>query len=132
MNLRSLAVTTTLLLLTTAAAAQESPAAARSMPGMATPLELTSYAVGADMVRNFKAQNVAFDLEQLIRGLRDASQSGPMQMSEADVRRRVSELETTVRRKMIAARQAENEANQKKFDESPKINAAKSGPSSAQ
>ncbi len=132
MNLRFFALTTTLLLLTAAAAAQEAPAASQKIAGMTTPLEMTSYAVGADMVRNFKSQNVAFDLDQLIRGLRDASQSGPMQMSEIEVRRLVSELETNVRRKMIAARKAEVEANQKKSDESIKSMAAKPDPSPAQ
>ena len=38
-----------------------------------TPLEATGYAVGVDMVRNFKSQGVAFDIEQLIHGLRDAN-----------------------------------------------------------
>ncbi len=106
MNFRSLALTATLGLLTAVAAAQEAPASAHSVAGMTTPLALTSYAVGADMVRNFKAQNVAFDLESLVRGLRDASQSGPMLLSDVEVRQLVSELETTVRRKMIAARKA--------------------------
>jgi FKBP-type peptidyl-prolyl cis-trans isomerase FklB len=132
MNLKSFALTTALGLLTAAASAQEAPATAHSPAGMGTPLEMTSYAVGADMVRNFKSQRVDFDLEHLILGLRDASKSGPMLMPEADIRRLVSELETTVRRKMIAARKAEIDANQKKSDESLRVNAAKSGPSLAQ
>lgn len=132
MNLKKIALTTALGLLTAAASAQEAPASANTLTGMATPLGMTSYAVGADMIRNFKSQNVAFELEHLILGLRDASKGGPMLMSEVEVRRLVSELETTVRRKMIAARKAEIDANQKKSDELLKVNAAKSGPSAVQ
>jgi FKBP-type peptidyl-prolyl cis-trans isomerase FklB len=96
-------------------------------PPFKTPLEATGYAVGVDMVRNFKNQGVPFDLEQLIHGMRDATAGSKLLLSDAEVRRLVGELETEVRTKMITARKAEGEANQKKSDEFLKANAAKPG-----
>jgi FKBP-type peptidyl-prolyl cis-trans isomerase FklB len=94
-----------------------------------TDVAAKSYAVGADMVRNFKAQSVMFDPEQLVRGITDASGSGSgkMVMSDADIKRLVTELETDVRKKMVAARKAEGEANLKTSEEFLKASAARPG-----
>lgn len=90
-----------------------------------TQQEATGYAVGVDMVRNFKAQNVPFDLEQIIKGMRDAAAGDQWLLPEVDVRRRVAELEEQVRQKRLAARKAEAEANLKRSDEFLKANAAR-------
>jgi FKBP-type peptidyl-prolyl cis-trans isomerase FklB len=95
-------------------------------PAFKTPLEATSYAVGADMVRNFNSQSVPFDLEQLVRGMKDAA-GGKLALPDAEIKRLVSELETQVRQKVIVARKAEGEANQKKSAEFLKSYAAKPG-----
>ena len=92
-----------------------------------TDVAAKSYAVGADMVRNFKAQSVTFDPEQLVRGITDASGGGKMVMSDADIKRLVTELETDVRKKMVAARKAEGEANLKTSEEFLKTSAARPG-----
>ena len=78
-----------------------------------TPLAATGYAVGVDMVRNFKAQDVPFDLDQVIRGLRDGAAGGTLQLSDAEIKKLVSGLEADVRNKMIATRKAEADKNQK-------------------
>lgn len=85
-------------------------------PAFGSPLQATSYAVGADMIRNFKAQEVQFDLEQLILGLRDANDNAKLRLADSEVRRLVGELETGVRKRMASARKAEGEVNQKKSD----------------
>lgn len=92
-----------------------------------TEIAAKSYAVGADMVRNFKAQSVTFDVEQLVRGITDASGGGKLQLSDSDVKRLVSELETDVRKKMVVARKAEGEANLKTSEEFLKASAARPG-----
>jgi FKBP-type peptidyl-prolyl cis-trans isomerase FklB len=92
-----------------------------------TPLEATGYAVGVDMVRNFKSQGVTFDVEQLIHGLRDASSGAKLAMSDAEVKRLVGELESDVRTKMLAARKQEAETNLKAGAEYLAVNAKKSG-----
>jgi FKBP-type peptidyl-prolyl cis-trans isomerase FklB len=110
-----------LSLMATAAGAQTAP------PPFKTPLEATSYAVGADMVRNFKAQGAAFDLDQIIRGMKEAAAGGKLLLPDAEIKRLVSELETQVRLKMMAARKAEGEANQKKSADFLKAYATKPG-----
>jgi len=92
-----------------------------------TAQEATGYAIGVDMVQNFKNQGVPFDLAQLIHGLKDAAGGGKLLLSDAEVKRLVGELETEVRAKLIVARKAEGEANQKKSDDFLKANAAKPG-----
>jgi FKBP-type peptidyl-prolyl cis-trans isomerase FklB len=110
MQLKHLTLCIACGLLTTAAAAQTAAAPFK------TPLEATSYAVGADMVRNFKAQDVSFDLEAVVRGLRDAASGGKLLMADAEIKRQVGELEQEVRRKMTATRKLDAESNQKKSD----------------
>lgn len=92
-------------------------AASAQMPGKTVPapfktaLEATSYAVGVDMVRNFKSQSVSFDQTQLIQGIKDASAGDKVLLSDADVRSLVSTLEGEVRTRMMAARKVEADAN---------------------
>lgn len=121
MKIKSLCLSMALTLLGAAATAQ-TPASP-----FKTPLEATGYAVGADMVRNFKAQGVTFDVEQVIRGLRDASSGAKLAMSDAEVKRLVSELESEVRTKMANARKQEAEANLKAGAEFLAANAKKPG-----
>lgn len=106
----------------------QAPSATGTVPApFKSAMAASSYAVGADMVRNFRAQNVGFDLEQLVQGIRDASGAGKLQMSEADIKRLVVELEGDVRRKMATARKAEGEANLRVSEEFLKTNAARPG-----
>ncbi len=92
-----------------------------------SPLEATGYAIGVDMVRNFRKQDVPFDLEQVINGLRDATSGGEIKLTEMEIKRLVSELEMEVKGKMIAARKKEGEENQKKSDEFLKTHANEGG-----
>ncbi len=121
MKLKPLCLSMALTLLAGAALAQ-----APASP-FKTPLEATGYAVGVDMVRNFKAQGVAFDVEQLIHGLRDATSGAKLALSDAEVKRLVSELESDVRAKMVAARKQEAEGNLKAGAEFLAANAKKPG-----
>ena len=114
MKLSTIAIVTGLCLLSGASYPQA------STPGKAlpfkTPLEATSYAVGVDMVRNFKAQSVSFDQAQLIQGIKDANAGAQLLLSDTEVKQRVSDLETDVRNKMLLARKAEGDANLKKSE----------------
>jgi FKBP-type peptidyl-prolyl cis-trans isomerase FklB len=98
---------------------------AKPVPGgFRTSLEATSYAVGADMVRNFKAQDVSFDQAQLIQGIKDAAAGDKLLLNESEVKTLVSALESDVRTKMAAARKAEGEANLVKSEAFLQRNAA--------
>lgn len=121
MKIKPICLSIALTLLAGAAVAQTAPSPFK------TPLEATGYAVGVDMVRNFKSQGVSFDLEQLIHGLRDASSGAKLALSDAEVKRLVSELETEVRTKMAATRKQEAETNMKAGAEFLAANAKKPG-----
>lgn len=135
MKLSTFAVAATLTLFAESVLSQSSTpvaAAVTASPSVPAPfktaLEATSYAVGADMVRNFKAQDVAFDLTQLIQGINDATSNGKkLLLSDADVKRLVTGLELDVRSKMIAAHKVEADANLKKSAEFLKSNGARPG-----
>ncbi|MDY7574588.1 FKBP-type peptidyl-prolyl cis-trans isomerase [Actimicrobium sp. CCI2.3] len=90
-----------------------SAAAQTGVASFATPLAATGYAVGVDMVRNFKSQGVTFDLDEVIHGLRDAASGAAVQLSDAEIKRLVNELESDVRQKMVQARKLQAESNQK-------------------
>jgi FKBP-type peptidyl-prolyl cis-trans isomerase FklB len=109
------------------ASAQTAPAPAPTPSGFDTRLQAISYAVGLDMVRNFRSQDVNFDVEQLVRGIRDASTDGTRRMSDAEAKLLVAELEGQVRSKLIAARRQAGELNAKKSDEFLKQQAAAPG-----
>jgi FKBP-type peptidyl-prolyl cis-trans isomerase FklB len=121
MKLKPICLSIALTLLAGASIAQTAASAFK------TPLEATGYAVGVDMVRNFKAQGVSFDVEQLIHGLRDASSGAKLALSDAEVKRLVSELEADVRAKMVAARKLEAETNLKAGTDFLAANAKKPG-----
>ena len=121
MKIKRICLSIALTLLAGAALSQTTPSPFK------TPLEATGYAVGVDMVRNFKSQGVTFDIEQLIHGLRDASSGATLALSDSEVRRLVSELETDVRNKMVAARKQEGETNLKAGTEYLAANAKKPG-----
>jgi FKBP-type peptidyl-prolyl cis-trans isomerase FklB len=121
MKLKPLCLSIALTLLAGATLAQTAASAFK------TPLEATGYAVGVDMVRNFKAQGVTFDIEQLIHGMRDANSGATLALSDAEVRRLVSGLESDVRSKMAAVRKLEAESNQKAGADYLAANAKKPG-----
>jgi FKBP-type peptidyl-prolyl cis-trans isomerase FklB len=121
MKLKPICLSIALTLLAGAAMAQTAASPFK------TPLEATGYAVGVDMVRNFKSQGVSFDIEQLIHGLRDASSGATLALSDAEVKRLVSELESDVRAKMVAARKQEAETNLKAGADFLAANAKKPG-----
>jgi FKBP-type peptidyl-prolyl cis-trans isomerase FklB len=113
---------------TASAAAAPSAAAATAAPtpgGFANRQMAISYAIGLDMVRNFRSQDVAVDIEALVKGIRDAATSGKAAaISDEEARILVAELEGQVRGKMAATRRQAAEANARKTEEFLKQQAA--------
>jgi FKBP-type peptidyl-prolyl cis-trans isomerase FklB len=115
------------LVLASALVALSSVAAPTVPSPFKTPQEATSYAVGADMMRNAKSQEVPLDLDMLILGLRDAAGGGPMKLEEPELRRLVSELETDVQKKLTATRKVDGERNRVSSEAFLKTNAQAPG-----
>jgi FKBP-type peptidyl-prolyl cis-trans isomerase FklB len=114
-----------------AAWAQPAPAASAAAASAPTPggfgsrQQAISYAIGLDMIRNFRSQEVQVDIEPLIQGIRDAAVAGRQAaLSDEEARILVAELEAQVRTKMAAARRVAGEANARKSEEFLKQQAA--------
>lgn len=103
------------------AQAAKAPAAApaASAPALQTPnltehKDRLSYATGVQAVRNFTRNGIAFDIEQIIRGMRDAAAGGDLAMSEKDIRLVLNALQTELRRNMAANQKELGEKNAKR------------------
>jgi len=94
-------------------AAASAPAAATAASAAKAPAAISKeelgYAVGVDMVRNFKRNEIELDIEQLIAGLRDASKGGATKMSDTEVRRVMSEFQANLRARLPALHKAQAE-----------------------
>jgi FKBP-type peptidyl-prolyl cis-trans isomerase FklB len=118
----------------TSSASASAPATASSSSaapvpgGFASRQAAISYAIGLDMVRNFRSQDVAVDIDQLVQGIRDAATTGkPISLSDEEARILVAELEAQVRGKMAASRRQAAEFNARKTEDFLKQQAAVPG-----
>ncbi len=66
------------------------------------------YAVGVDMARNFRRNEIDVDIDQLIKGLRDAMAGDKMQMSEREVRKTMNQFQNDLRIRMVATRKEQS------------------------
>lgn len=86
-----------------------------------------SYAVGVDVARNFRKQNVEFDPELVAKGMKDALSGQRLMLSEQDLRKVLADFQADVRRKMAANRMNAAEQNKRKGDDFLAANKAKDG-----
>ena len=86
-----------------------------------------SYAMGVEMLRNLKRQDFKFDLEMLIRGMRDAAAGGQLAMTEDQILEslNISASEARVRRTSDLLEQGQ--ANKKAEEEFLAANSSKQG-----
>jgi FKBP-type peptidyl-prolyl cis-trans isomerase FklB len=66
------------------------------------------YAVGVDMARNFRRNEIDVDVEQLVKGLRDAMAGEKLQMSEREVRKTMNQFQNDLRIRMVATRKEQS------------------------
>ena len=97
------------------AQAQLSSAAAAAQPDAVTgaPLvtmkEKLSYSTGVMTARTLKKNDVEFDVDILMQGMRDALEGGPLRMGEKELKMVLSSMQADITRKMSNDRQ--NKAN---------------------
>lgn len=98
------------LLLTAACAVQAQTGAAAAAPAPAAasaPLDARqkmSYAVGVQTVRSLHRNEVAVDIEMLIRGIRDAAAGERTLVSERELKVAVSSMQAEIQRKLASDR----------------------------
>jgi FKBP-type peptidyl-prolyl cis-trans isomerase FklB len=98
-------------------AAKEKPAAAAAPVELKDSKAKISYASGVSTIRNFNKNNVPFDLEAMIHGMRDAAAGAKLQMDDKEIMNTMNELQTQLRRAMAANRQDLAQKNRKRGEE---------------
>jgi len=78
-----------------------------------TPKEKTSYAVGVDLVRNFKRQAMDADLSAVIRGMQEESAGKKLQLSEPEISKTLKDYQLELKNKQALLRQKTAENNKK-------------------
>ncbi len=103
-------------LLTSLAVAQTAAPAGAPAPSakFETPQDRLSYAIGADVVRNLKKQDVTVVVEQFIQGARDAAAGAPLQINDKDLRQLMQAFQSEVRNKMVRNNRLAADDNRRK------------------
>ncbi len=88
-------------------------ASAGDTPAFKTKKDMMSYAVGVEVAKNFKKQAIEFNPQVLIQGLKDELAGKKLLLTEPELRSLMSDLQSEVRRRMAAKRQAAVVENRK-------------------
>jgi FKBP-type peptidyl-prolyl cis-trans isomerase FklB len=79
--------------------------------------EQISYATGVMAVRNFTKNDVAFDIELMIQGMRDAQAGKELQMNDREIRMAMNGLQVELRRTMATNQRDLADKNRKRGTE---------------
>jgi FKBP-type peptidyl-prolyl cis-trans isomerase FklB len=88
------------------AAAAAAPAAPASGAPLGSNRDRVSYATGVMTVRNLLKNEVAFDFELLLQGMKDGMAGGAIRMSEKDIKQVVQSMSADIQRRLTNERQA--------------------------
>jgi len=86
---------------------------AATTPGLDTPKQKVSYAMGVVMAKNLKRPGVELDMDVLARGLKDGFSGEKFLMTENDLRETMSALQDELKQKQAQAVKTVAEANRK-------------------
>jgi FKBP-type peptidyl-prolyl cis-trans isomerase len=89
-------------------------AGAQQAPSLEAPTDRISYAVGVDIARNLKKQEVVINPELLIKGLKDGLAADKLLLSDKELRRVLNAFQTEVRQKMTHNRRLAAEDNRRR------------------
>ncbi|WP_298268343.1 FKBP-type peptidyl-prolyl cis-trans isomerase N-terminal domain-containing protein [Geobacter sp.] len=74
-------------------------AGAAEAPLLKTQKDKMNYAIGANLIGNFRQQGIDIDLELVIKGMRDAYSGGKLLLSDNELRKAMNQYLLEVRRK---------------------------------
>lgn len=100
-----------------AASSPAAPAAAASAPALASHKDRVSYATGVQAVRNFAKNDIPYDIDLIVKGMRDAAAGRDLQLSEKDLRTTLTALTKDLRRSMVANQKELSDRNLKRGSE---------------
>jgi FKBP-type peptidyl-prolyl cis-trans isomerase FklB len=101
--------------------------AAKEAPAPKTPKDKVSYGMGADIGKNFKRLALDVDLEQMMKGLKDAYAGKKLSIPDNELRNIMSAYQNELKEKQAAAIKNTGEANQKAGEAFLAENAKKEG-----
>ncbi len=102
-------------------------ASADQAPVLKTQKDMQSYAMGVELVRNYKRQGIDFDLDIIIRGMKDAAVGNKLLLTEEDLQTSLNIFVSELRRKKAGERLLAQQDNKKKGDEFLAENKTKEG-----
>jgi FKBP-type peptidyl-prolyl cis-trans isomerase FklB len=73
-------------------------------PVLKTQMEQQSYAVGVDLIRNFKRQGIQLNSDAMVRGMQDALSGQKLLMTDEQIRTTLSTYQEEIKKKRIQAR----------------------------
>ena len=85
-------------------------------PVLKTQKDKVSYGIGVDVARNFTRLGIEFDLDILIKGLRDGLSGEKLLMTETDLRTTMNAYQNELKGRMLQAMKVAAEDNKKKGD----------------
>jgi FKBP-type peptidyl-prolyl cis-trans isomerase FklB len=88
---------------------------------------MESYAMGVEFLRNLKRQGIDYNLDIVMKGMRDAAAGGKLLMSEGDIKSTMSMAFSDIRRKTAFDRSFAQQDNRKKGEEFLAENKTKDG-----
>jgi FKBP-type peptidyl-prolyl cis-trans isomerase FklB len=72
-------------------------------PVLKTPKDKTNYAIGVNLISNFRQQGVDIDLDLVVQGMRDAAAGGKYLLSDEEIRIGIQRFQVEVRQKRSLA-----------------------------
>lgn len=102
-------------------------AGAEEMPVLKTQKEMVSYGIGVNIAKSFKKDDVEFDMDLLVRGMKDGLSGDRLLMPERDIRKVMNAFQGELRRKEMANHQVQAEENKKKGEAFLAENKARDG-----
>ena len=65
---------------------------------LVTQKDKVNYAIGVNLIGNFKHQGIDIDLDLVIKGMKDASSGGKLLLSDEELRKAINMYQTEVRK----------------------------------
>lgn len=104
-----------------------SQVSAGEMPVLKTQKEMMSYGVGVNIAKSFKKDDIEFDMELLIKGMKDGLSGEKLLMPEKDLRKVMNAFQGELRQKSMMHHQIAAEENRKKGEAFLQENKTKDG-----
>jgi UDP-GlcNAc:undecaprenyl-phosphate/decaprenyl-phosphate GlcNAc-1-phosphate transferase len=106
---------------------QATAAKSDQTPVLETQKDRVSYAIGVNMIGNLKMQGIEYDLDLLIRGMKDAASDGKLLMTDGELQKSIVVYHNELKRKQVQVKATAAAANKKEGEAFLAENKSKEG-----